>query len=444
MSEFDLVCDRSWFISASKSIYQFGYLVSSILFGMISDRWGRRFAYRSAICLELVASLSQAVSFNIQHFMVSRFFLGLGAYARFLSGMIVLLEWAGPKKRAQIKMILEVGWCGGYTILPVIFYFIRHFRYMQLIVFFYELSFIYWLWITPESPSWLILNGRYGEAAKSLTDAAVRNQKGTSVDVIRKLEILRKSIISEENVRIQESKKTIIDLWKSKVMLKYSLSLYFIWFSVSFVSYGFAYNASDIGGSVYVTFFFMGLLDVINNFLMYFIINRFNRKSLSLFFTFCGSISVFLMVPFTLVEWGTPYRMIFAVFGKFFLNGTFHMIYLQSAEIFPTGLRQIGVGSCSVSARIGSILAPFVRELNRMTHISVSITIFGLVSTISGFLFLLLPETRNKPIPNTIREAEGRDHRKSYTHPTDVDYNNGDVVLTKKIFVTESDIMTPN
>ncbi|GFR32348.1 organic cation transporter protein [Trichonephila clavata] len=38
VSEWDLVCDREWLISLAKSVFMFGYLLSVIIFGFISDK----------------------------------------------------------------------------------------------------------------------------------------------------------------------------------------------------------------------------------------------------------------------------------------------------------------------------------------------------------------------------------------------------------------------
>lgn len=89
IDEFDLVCDREHYISITKSIFQFGYLVSSILTGWMSDKYGRLYAFKFSIFVEILASLSQALSVNIHHFLVSRLFLGIGAYGRFSSGMLL-------------------------------------------------------------------------------------------------------------------------------------------------------------------------------------------------------------------------------------------------------------------------------------------------------------------------------------------------------------------
>jgi len=44
-------------------------------------------------------------------------------------------------------------------------------------------------------------------------------------------------------------------------------------------------------------------------------------------------------------------------------NGVFFLITVIKAEIFPTTLRQLGMGSCSVAMRFGSTIAPYTREL---------------------------------------------------------------------------------
>jgi len=56
-------------------------------------------------------------------------------------------------------------------------------------------------------------------------------------------------------------------------------------------------------------------------------------------------------------------KLVLAMFGKLFIFSSFNVIYIHSGEIFPTVLRHTGIGSCSIAARIGSILAPFVKEM---------------------------------------------------------------------------------
>lgn len=46
--------------------------------------------------------------------------------------------------------------------------------------------------------------------------------------------------------------------------------------------------------------------------------------------------------------------------GKFGFTMAFGIVYIYTAEIYPTVLRNVGMGMCSSAARIGSITAPYV------------------------------------------------------------------------------------
>ena len=51
---------------------------------------------------------------------------------------------------------------------------------------------------------------------------------------------------------------------------------------------------------------------------------------------------------------------VFLMMGKCFSAGVFGILYVYSAELFPTVVRSVGVGCCSMSARISGLLQPQV------------------------------------------------------------------------------------
>jgi MFS transporter, OCT family, solute carrier family 22 (organic cation transporter), member 4/5 len=53
------------------------------------------------------------------------------------------------------------------------------------------------------------------------------------------------------------------------------------------------------------------------------------------------------------------------MFGKFCASMSYAIIYLFSSELFPTSIRNTGMGCCSMVARIGSMTAPFIIGLVR-------------------------------------------------------------------------------
>ncbi|NWS43781.1 S22AD protein, partial [Probosciger aterrimus] len=84
---------------------------------------------------------------------------------------------------------------------------------------------------------------------------------------------------------------------------------------------------------------------------------------------------------------------VLATIGKFTATASFSTSYVYSAELFPTVVRQTGVGLCSMSARLAGIIAPLMLLLERY-HSAIPMAIFGSTPVVVGLLCFLLPETR--------------------------------------------------
>ena len=59
-----------------------------------------------------------------------------------------------------------------------------------------------------------------------------------------------------------------------------------------------------------------------------------------------------------------------AMLGKLGISGSFAVIYVFSAELFPTVVRNLGVGVGSMCARVGSLISPFIMMLVRSGFMS--------------------------------------------------------------------------
>ena len=49
--------------------------------------------------------------------------------------------------------------------------------------------------------------------------------------------------------------------------------------------------------------------------------------------------------------------------GKIGASAAFSMVYVYSAELFPTVVRNAGMGSSSCMARVGGMIAPYIADL---------------------------------------------------------------------------------
>ena len=55
--------------------------------------------------------------------------------------------------------------------------------------------------------------------------------------------------------------------------------------------------------------------------------------------------------------------------GKFFISGSFSVIYTYTAELFPTTVRTIGLGLGSLGGGLGGVIAPYILSLQVMLNI---------------------------------------------------------------------------
>lgn len=57
------------------------------------------------------------------------------------------------------------------------------------------------------------------------------------------------------------------------------------------------------------------------------------------------------------------WRLWLGMILKFTVSICFHTIYVLSVESFPTIIRQLSAGTCSLASRFATILSPFTKEL---------------------------------------------------------------------------------
>lgn len=193
-------------------------------------------------------------------------------------------------------------------------------------------------------------------------------------------------------------------------MTKNSLIVMYGWFVSSSVYYGLNFNTRNLAGNLHLNVFISGLVEIPALVYVVALNNIFGRRKITLSLMLLAGISCLAVLVINLIdESQTTLIIVIAMIGKSAISGGWAATQVFSAETFPTVVRNIGIGACAMSARIGGIIAPQIVLLSKGSIDELPFAVFGGLALLCGFLMLCLPETNNKPLTDHIITIPGLD-----------------------------------
>ncbi|XP_038044369.1 organic cation transporter protein-like [Patiria miniata] len=455
-TDFDLVCDRGYLANLLMSCHFAGFLVGGFITGQAADMFGRRVVSMATLLLMSVLGTAISFTWNLKLLMALRFILGVVIPGNSLVGYIRAVEMFTPKKRLLGHVFIQHFWSFGVILVAPLAYLFPNWRYFQLFTSLICLPVHVIMWFfTYESLRWLVQKGWFEKADAILRKIAKsKNIKHNgsfliqreleAVRLVGKMELSEKSnhdrasdlqhesvtadveennqepmnkekmesfTQPDENGQTQSKKKkkyTVLDLFKTKVLIKHTCIVFCLWYVMNTTYNGFIVYATSLAGNKYLNFFLLALAETPAYSTDFFIVRRFGRKRPLIVFFFTGAVACLLIafLPSKTAN-GTDFTVIIvivAMIGKFYANATYEVTMLMGAEIFPTMLRNIATGSASTVGGISGIIAPFIVYLQEVRSF-LPMLVIGCMSLVACSLVFMLPETKNKPLPETYEDA---------------------------------------
>ncbi|KAF1421202.1 Solute carrier family 22 member 6-B, partial [Spheniscus magellanicus] len=410
VTEWDLVCESKTLRQVAQSIYMAGILLGSGLFGVLSDnRFGRR-ALLTWCYLQLgVTGAGTAAAPSFVVYCLCRFLAGLAMAGVSLNSASLCMEWIPTEARAVVGTINGYCYTLGQFVLAAAAFGLPHWRWLQLVVSLpFFLFFLYSWYGEPRRPggcpppsSWV---GGRGE-----------------VDVKPHLLGAKPHLFGEQTPPFGGAKPHLFGeqtppfggakphLFGPHLVVPGGFCVETLGFgdrfSTSFAYYGLAMDLQGFGVDIYLSQLVFGAVDIPAKLASVLAISCVGRRvaqggSLAL-----AGICILanIVVPMEL----RTLRMAFAVIGKGSLAASFNCAYIFSGELFPTVIRQTGMGLGGTMARVGGMVAPLVRMAADVTPV-LPLIIYGAAPIVSAVATCFLPETRNVPLPETVKDVERR------------------------------------
>uniref|UniRef100_A0A3B4VBV8 Solute carrier family 22 member 5-like n=1 Tax=Seriola dumerili TaxID=41447 RepID=A0A3B4VBV8_SERDU len=376
VSEFDLVCGEQWKQPFTSTVYFLGVLVGSFLSGQLSDRFGRKPVLFATVAVQTFFTFVEIFSPSWTVFSILLFISGLGQISNYVSAFVLGTEILTGNVRVLFSsMGVCLAFAFGYMMLPLFAYFLRDWRSLLLALSVPGLLYFPLWWFVPESPRWLLSQGRVEEAETIVRDAAKRNQ-------VEAPEVIFDNYNTETHPKEHFN---IFSLLRTRNIRNTTVILCMV---LSAGYFGLSLNTSRLHANPYISCFISAAVEVPAYISSWLALRYLPRRLSVICILLLGGVSLYLiqLVPQNL-------SVALEMLGKFAITTGTALLFAYTAELYPTVLRNTATGTCT------TLLLPFY-----LPYI-----ILGTLAVVSSFASLFLPESFGQPLPQTIQQMHQRE-----------------------------------
>uniref|UniRef100_A0A0N4ZF95 MFS domain-containing protein n=1 Tax=Parastrongyloides trichosuri TaxID=131310 RepID=A0A0N4ZF95_PARTI len=399
--EFQKFCEDKIEIKKCISSEMVGVVIGSLVGGKLSDYFGRRKIMLIAIIFSSMSSFFVSFARNLDDVFYGRGFLGLFNGCTMVIVIVYVIE--NIQKSDRVWMFNVITWAPNIAIFTGVAYLSHDWRDLARKLGILTIPAILFCFYVPESPKWLIQQGRLNDAKKVIKKIAKIN--GIRYDMPDILEAINMEFnISKLQSRNGSKKYSFYHLFYTKDFVSYIMTLSFIAFTSSTCNYGILFNMDKMSGTIYQNMLITAALRYPLNILIAICdikISNIGRKAVMLTFilliTACStSIAIILSLGKGSIM-GTFIRVMQLLIITF-TSQLYTVGSICSSELFPTPIRNMAYAVNQLSSRLGNTIAPYFFYLSYFDEMIPYCVISSLTLIAAGAFLFFIPETKGHPL----------------------------------------------
>ncbi|MDX6692221.1 MAG: hypothetical protein QOG15_3678 [Solirubrobacteraceae bacterium] len=359
-------------VGTSAALYVAGACIGALLFGQLTDRFGRKRLFMLTMCLYLAATVATAFAFAPWYFFVCRFFTGMGIGGEYAAINSAIDELIPARNRGQVDLAIngsfwvgaaiggiaslalldtslfagDVGWrlaFGAGAILGTGILIVR--RHV------------------PESPRWLFIHGREEEAERIVEQIEAEVRAEAAVELAEPDEYIE--VRQREAIPFREIAAVTVKRYPRRAALGLSL----------FIGQAFLYNAVTFDLGTILSKFFAVSSSSVPLFMLLFALSNFTGPLLlgrlfdtvgrvpMIAGTYLGSAACVAVLALLLRNGSltTASFMAFILATFFLASAGASSAYLTVSEVFPMETRALAIAFFyAIGTAIGGISGPLL------------------------------------------------------------------------------------
>ncbi|KPP59831.1 putative solute carrier family 22 member 31, partial [Scleropages formosus] len=349
----NLVCENYWKVPLQHICFMMGCMLGYIFMGTLCDRLGRRRAFLVSVALSGLLGMAVCLSNGPLVFLLLRLCQGAMLSGIFLSSYIARLaamcrDWPVLQAVATVPLLLLLSyWCSAS--------------------------------IFPESPRWLLATHQILQARKCLENISTRNGVCVGEELYP-----AESLLAEMDVAYPDDSEPrfhhVLELRHSRVIWRNGLILGFTLFISTGIQYCFTRNLHGFSHHFYLTYFVRVATGAVACALLCVTVERCGRRGVLLLSAITTGLSSLLLLALTQ--------------------------YLRSGLVLV--LSVVGLLSSQALAMLSVFFASEVLPTVNNSGYFLHNVVFASFAVLSVLCVMLLPETKSKPLPDSLKDGENQ------------------------------------